>query len=93
MSQVRLCDRCGAKALEPGKDLTVNVPAGDPATNPGAVDLSVTLTISPSEDLCAICLASAAVEYVLVRLGKAVLTPEIVAALSKRIAAVLAGAP
>lgn len=89
MATIKVCDRCGALAAEPSKPGGVPVPATDPATNSGAVDMDVSIDVqTPGADFCVICRTSALAEYVLARTDRVVLQ-SIVAALSTRIKTVL----
>jgi hypothetical protein len=70
MALVRICDRCGAPAIQMDPSVTSKslvVPAGAQASNPVSADFSLQLGVKGDKDLCLACALSALRAY-----GKAV---------------------
>lgn len=79
----RLCDRCGAAALDFSAPHVLSVPPSSPSTNAIAslVPASITITLAVDGDLCVPCLASALTQFV-AQPGAAPLTKPVATALA-----------
>lgn len=93
--QIRICDRCRAEVVDTpartfvrGVTVSPDLPSTDPVSDPGTVNLSI--TVQTPADLCPPCRLSAMAEYIAQEIV-ATKSADIIKTLGARIVKVLKG--